>query len=211
MIHQAEEGPIRTHLIINSHRLATFQDIKTEVTNVKQAQSTVMAWTGDAMDVDAFKTGSSKGVSKGTGKRKDSEVVRWYHDKAQSKGSKKGDSKGQGNNQEFKCGKTGHMSKDCRSKETSALEAGEEGLAENGCIEMASTDLNALEIGAVHLPEKDHKIRIGIDSRAQAGVRQASAGSWCAKGAGQAHRWVSQVRELESGGDAQSCDGTCQR
>ena len=34
---------MRTHLIMNSHRLATFQDIKTEVTNVKQAQSAVMA------------------------------------------------------------------------------------------------------------------------------------------------------------------------
>ena len=32
VIRQAEEGPMRTHLIMNSHRLATFQDIKTEVT-----------------------------------------------------------------------------------------------------------------------------------------------------------------------------------
>ena len=64
----------------------------------------------------------------------------------------------------YKSGKTGHMSKDCRSNETSAFEADEEGLAETGCIEMASIDLNALEIGAVQLLEKDHKIRIGIDS-----------------------------------------------
>ena len=28
VIRQAEEGPMRTHLIMNSHRLATFQDIK---------------------------------------------------------------------------------------------------------------------------------------------------------------------------------------
>ena len=26
---QAEEGPMRTHLIINSHKLATFQDTRT--------------------------------------------------------------------------------------------------------------------------------------------------------------------------------------
>ena len=60
---------------MNAHRLATFQDIKTEVTNVKQAQGAVKARSGDAMDVDAFTKGSSKGASKGTGKRNDSEVV----------------------------------------------------------------------------------------------------------------------------------------
>ena len=31
VIRQAEEGPMRTHLIMNSHRLATFQVIKTRV------------------------------------------------------------------------------------------------------------------------------------------------------------------------------------
>ena len=118
----------------------------------------------------------------------------------------------------------GHMSKDCRSKETSAFEAGDE-LAEKGCIEMASIDLNALKIGAVQWPEKDCKLRTGVDSRAavtvfsrrrvaedhprlqtpgkqkelQTGDRQASARSLCAKDASQAHRWVSQVREPESG------------
>ena len=63
LIRQAEEGPIRTHLIMNSHRLATLQDNKTEVTNVKQAQSAVKARSGDAMDVAAFTKGS-KGASK---------------------------------------------------------------------------------------------------------------------------------------------------
>ena len=57
---------------MNSRRLTTFQDIKTEVTNVEQAQSAVMAETGDAMDVDAFSKGSSKGASQGTGRSKDS-------------------------------------------------------------------------------------------------------------------------------------------
>ena len=70
VIRQAEEGPMRTHLIMNSHRLATFQDIKTEVTNVKQAQTAVKARSGDAMDVDAFTKGS-KGASKGSGKKQD--------------------------------------------------------------------------------------------------------------------------------------------
>ena len=50
VIRHAEKGPMRTHLIMNSHKLATFQENKTEVTNVKQ----VMARTGDEMDVDAF-------------------------------------------------------------------------------------------------------------------------------------------------------------
>ena len=39
VIRQPEEGPMRTRLIMTSHRLATFQDINTEVTNVEQAQS----------------------------------------------------------------------------------------------------------------------------------------------------------------------------
>ena len=122
-----------------------------------------------------------QGASRGTGKSKGSEVVFWYgekkghrtsdcrkkqrdHDKGQSNGSKdSNNNKGKGSKKEFKgkcfkCGKTGDMSTDCRSKETSAFEAGEEGLAETGCI-----DLNALKIGAVQLPEKDHKICIGID------------------------------------------------
>ena len=50
---------------MNSRRLTTFQDIKTEVTNVEQALSAVIAKTGDAMDVDAFSKGSSKGASQG--------------------------------------------------------------------------------------------------------------------------------------------------
>ena len=90
------------------------------------------------------------------------------HDKGPSKGSKKGDSFGKGNKKEFKgkcckSGNIGHMSKDCRSREKSALEAGDE-LAETGCIGMASIDPNVLQIGAVLLPEEDHRIRIGIDS-----------------------------------------------
>ena len=105
------------------------------------------------------------------------------NDSGKSKGSKKGDSKGKNNKEKFKgecykCGKTGHMSKDCRSKETSAFEAGDE-LAERGCIEMASVVLNALEIGAVQLPVKDHRIRIGIDSCAAVTVFPKSVADDC--------------------------------
>ena len=119
---QAEEGPVRTHLIMNSHRLATFQDIKTEVTNVKQAQSAVKARSGDAMDVGAFTKGS-KGASKGSGKKQDSEVVCWHcekkghrasdcrkkerdNDSGKQKGSKKGDSKGRATRKRSKANAT---------------------------------------------------------------------------------------------------------
>ena len=56
---------------MNAHRLTTFRDIKAGVTNVKHAQSAVMAKTGDAMDVDSFSTGSLKGASKGSGKKQE--------------------------------------------------------------------------------------------------------------------------------------------
>ena len=113
VIRRAAKGPMRTHLIMNWHRLATFQEIKTEVTNVKQAKSAVKARSGDAMDVDAFTKGP-KCASKGSGKKQDSEVVCWYcekeghrasdcrkkqrdNDSGKSKGSKKGDSNGKSN------------------------------------------------------------------------------------------------------------------
>ena len=47
----------------------------------------------------------------------------------------------------FKCCKIGHMSKDCRCKRSEGT------WAETGCIDTVSIDLNALEIGAVQLPE----------------------------------------------------------
>ena len=56
------------------------------------------------------------------------------------------------------------MSKDCRSKETSAFEVDEEEpLSETGCFDMASIELNALEIGSLPMSEENRKIRIGID------------------------------------------------
>ena len=86
------------------------------------------------------------------------------NDIGKSKRSMTDDSKGKNNKKQFKgnchkCGKIGHMSKDCRSNS----EAYDE-LAETGCIQMASIDLNSLEIGAVQLPQEDHRHRIGIDS-----------------------------------------------
>ena len=190
-------------------------------------------------------------ASKGSGKKQDSEVVCWYcekkghrasdcrkkqrdNDSGKSTGFKRGDSRGKSNKETFKgkcykCGKTGHRSKECRSKETSAFEAGDE-LAETGCIDMASVDLNALDIGAVQLTEKDHRIRIGVDSCAAVTVfpksvaddypmldtsgkatsyRPASGKLLPDLGARkvQAQRRVSQIREPESCGHAQGVDG----
>ena len=44
---------MRTHLNMNAYRLTTFRDMKAELTNVKQAQSAVMAKTGDAYSYSA--------------------------------------------------------------------------------------------------------------------------------------------------------------
>ena len=143
-------------------------------------------------------------------------------DKGQSKGSKIG------RQQRTRSSRASAASvANRRSKETGAFEAGEEGLAETGCIEMAIIDLNALEIEAVQLPERDEQdsfrdrlvccsdcvsgdgggcSNARQNNELQAVVRQASAGSWCAKGAGQVQRGVSQVREPGSGGHAQ-CGG----
>ena len=82
------------------------------------------------------------------------------NDSGKSKGSKRGHSKGKNNKKEFK----------------GTFEAGDE-LAETGYIGMASIDLNALEIGAVQLPDEDHRIRIGIDSCAAVTVFPKSVAS----------------------------------
>ena len=76
--------------------------------------------------------------------------------KGMSQGSKKGDGKdpaGQGKKgfegKGFMCGTSGHMSEDCRFKETNAFEVDEEEpFSENGCLHMSSIELNALEIGS---------------------------------------------------------------
>ena len=64
VVRQTGEGPMRTHFIMNAHRLTTLPDIKAEVANVKQAESAVMTKAGDAMDVDSFSKESPKGAPK---------------------------------------------------------------------------------------------------------------------------------------------------
>ena len=105
---------------MNSHRLMQpFQDTKTEVTIVKQAQSAEMAKTGDAMDVDAFSKGSVEmcfqRCRKGQGTRRSRagtartsaiELPAARNKRTSTKdnrrGAKKGDGKGKGNKKDFK-------------------------------------------------------------------------------------------------------------
>ena len=80
----------------------------------------------------------------------------------QSKSSKK--SKGR-NKREFKCcHECGKFGLGVRSREASVFEASERSLAEARCVDMVNVDLNALEIGAVLLLARSHKIQVGIDS-----------------------------------------------
>ena len=100
-------------------------------------------------------------------------------DTGQPKGAKKGDSKGKGKKEFkfkcFKCGKIGHMSKECRSNETKRVHSK---LATS--IEMAMIGLSALEMGEeVQLPEEDHRIRIGIDSCAAVTVFPKTVADGC--------------------------------
>ena len=126
------------------------------VTNVTQTQSAVTARKGDTMDEDAFTKGSYKHFSiryrQEQGLRGRVLVLREKKSlsfrRLQETGTTTGRGRGvrrsaRSNKKELKInrhkyGKTSHMSKDCRSKETSAFEVGEDGLAETGCIEMAS-------------------------------------------------------------------------
>ena len=81
----------------------------------------------------------------------------------QSKVSKKSKSKGR-NKREFKCHECGKFGLGVRSREASVFEASKRSLAETRCVDMVNVDLNALEIGAVLLLVRNHKIQVGIDS-----------------------------------------------
>ena len=111
VIRQTEEGPFRTHLIMNAHRLTTFPDIKAEVTTVKQAQSAIMTKAGRCDGSGLVLEGlAQRSFPKVLEKRKNSEVTCWFCEKkghresecrkrqkgggkGKSKGSKKGDGK----------------------------------------------------------------------------------------------------------------------
>jgi len=186
VIRQAE-GALKQHLIMNAHRLKTFDDIKKEVTNVRNAQIAAKVKSGDAMDVDAFAKGGGKGKDKGKKgpcfycgkdghmakdcrkKAADSAKGLYQPVKGGGKASHGGGGKAGGMNhfqKEFtgkcyKCGKKGHIAKNCKSKEAGSLEASgaspSAATAEADCLE-----LNVLEIGA--MLQEGKQVRIGVDS-----------------------------------------------
>ena len=191
------------------------------------------------MDMDAFTKGS-KVASKASGKKQDSAIVCWFPNDTRSKGtttveSRKATAWGRAKwksskanatsvARQFTCQRIADPKKRVHSKLATSWQR-------QLCIGMASVDLNALEIGAVQLPEKDHRIRIGIDPCAAVTVsqecfgrlsdarharkneeletsgRQASSRSGCAKSPSQGQGRVSQVREPQSCGRAQIVDG----
>ena len=78
----------------------------------------------------------------------------------QSKGSKK--SKGR-NQREFKCcHERGKFGLGVRFREASVFEASKRSLAEVRCVELVHVDVNPLEIGAVLLLARSHKIQVRI-------------------------------------------------
>ena len=97
---------------------------------------------------------------------------------------------------------------------TSAFETGEEGLAENGCVEVASIDLHALEVGEVQLPEKDpqdscwDRIVCCSECVPEDGSRQLPDAP-NARQSNELEAGVRQasVRQPQSGGHAQNFDG----
>ena len=143
----------------------------------------MVAEVGDAMYVTAIVKRSPNDVSKCSGRSKDSEFVCWYfkresdsehpmcrkkqweHDEGQSKGSRRGDNRGK-NQKEFKCKyhKCSELGLGMYFREASAFETSKRGLAETGYVDMASLDLNSLEIGSVLLPERNREIQMGTDS-----------------------------------------------
>ena len=146
VIRQTDEGPIRTHFIMNARRLTTFQDVKAEVDECQASSK-----CGDVEDrrrngcglvLGGIAQRSFQRLPKGQElrsylldlRKERSPSVRVPQErhnkgggKGKSKGPKKRDGKGAGKGKEgfegkcFKCGKSGHMSKDCRSKEMSAF------------------------------------------------------------------------------------------
>ena len=82
----------------------------------------------------------------------------------QSKGSKQSKSKGRNKRKVKCCHECGKSGLGVRSREASVFEASKRSLAETRRVDMVNVDLNALEIGAVLLLARNHKIQVGIDS-----------------------------------------------
>ena len=218
VIRQTDKGPTRTHLIMNAHRLTTLQGIKAEVTMGKQAQSAVMANTGDAMDVDVLSKGSPKGASNGEGPpnvRVPQETTgcrqrkvegceggrqqRWWHEGVRR--------------QVFQMLQGGPRVERLQVQGDACVRDGRGGLGRDWMLRHGKCRVKCIRHRSVQVPEGNRKHGIGIDSCAvvtvfpktvaeyyprarntrrskelQASVGQASARSWWTEGAGQTQR-----------------------
>ena len=158
---------MRTHLIMNAHRLTTFQDIKTEGRKSSQAGSQC----GDGEDGRRDGCGRLlEGIAQRSyqrcrkehelqgrvlvlqGRRKRTvegrrRATAMAEERAKSKIARK----------RFKCGKVGHMSKDLQSN---AFVVDNKGLGKDWMLRHGEHRVEC----AVPLPEGDGKLRIGIDS-----------------------------------------------
>ena len=173
---QTEDGPTRTHLIMNARRSRHQSRSDDCQTSAKCGDGKDGKRNGCRLVLEGTALWSFQrfwkpaGVAKGTASvRAPQETERWWQRKVEGCKERRWqrcrERQERIRRQVLQCGKSGHMSKDCRSKESNAFEVGEEEpLSENGCFDMASIELNALEIESVQVPEEIRQIRIGIDS-----------------------------------------------
>ena len=114
------------------------------------------------MDTNAILKSSLKGASESSGRSEGSEFVCWYYESVTANIRTSQDAEGPRHRcKRQKCGKVGLG---IHSREASALEASKKGLAETRYVDMVSVGLNALEIGAVLLLERNCETQSGFES-----------------------------------------------
>ncbi len=117
LINGLTEETLRSHMVMHTVRLDTYDKLKQEVTEIARAKNALSS-SATPMDVDALWKGNGGGKGK---KGKDA--------KGKSKGKdEKGSGKGSDKDVEcFYCGKKGHRKADCRKKKADLDKAKAEG------------------------------------------------------------------------------------
>jgi len=134
-----EGSALREHLILNSSRFTTWQEVKDEVVNIRRTQLAFR--TDDPMDVGALEGKGGKSKGKGGETRSCNNCGRpghirrdcrapggGAHRPAGSAGAGKGAGKGKGKDGArcFNCGGKGHLAAQCPSPRINALDEGNE-------------------------------------------------------------------------------------